>query len=108
MRDAPLVEILSFGGCPNRARAYALVERVARELDIEAQVRLIDVDDADSAQRLGFLGSPTVRVDGNDVEPGAHERRDYGLSCRLYLTRRGIEGVPDESWVRSALADAHA
>jgi hypothetical protein len=100
---APLVEILSFDGCPNHEGALALVDNVAAELGIEADIRLINVPDPDSASRLRFLGSPTVRVEGRDVEPGAEERTDFALSCRVFRTEEGVAGQPDMRWVREAL-----
>jgi len=54
-----------------------------------------------------ILGSPTVRVDGRDVDPQAEERRDYGLSCRVYRTERGLAGLPDARWLRAALRCAN-
>jgi hypothetical protein len=64
------------------------------------------VPDADAAVALRFLGSPTVRVDGHDVEPGADERRDFVLACRVYQTDQGTAGEPDEAWIRAALKRA--
>lgn len=55
---------------------------------------------------MRFLGSPTVRVNGRDVEPGAEERTDYVLACRVYRGEAGFSGQPDERWVREALAEA--
>jgi hypothetical protein len=52
------------------------------------------------------FSSPTIRVDDVDVEPGAEERRDFALSCRIYRSERGVAGRPDERWVREALAEA--
>lgn len=66
----PLVEILFFEGCPNYAQTPALVERIGAELGIEPEIRLVDVPDLEAAERMRFLGSPTVRVDGVDVEVG--------------------------------------
>jgi len=80
----PHVEILYFDGCPNHEVARALVERVAAELRVEPDIDLVDVSDADAATRLRFLGSPTVRVEGCDVEPGAEERGDFVFGCRVY------------------------
>jgi hypothetical protein len=100
---APLVELLYFQGCPNHENALALVKKVAAELGIEADIRLINVPDPESASRLRFLGSPTVRIGGQDVEPGAEERTDFALSCRVFRTDRGFTGQPDERWVRDAL-----
>lgn len=99
----PLVEILYFEGCPNHHPAIALVERVSRELGLDPNLRLVNVPDQEAAQRLRFLGSPTVRVGGHDVDPRTEERDDYALSCRLFQTAAGISGQPEEQWVREAL-----
>jgi hypothetical protein len=102
----PRVEILYFDGCPNYEPARALVERLAMQLRIEPEIRLVEVADADAAVELRFLGSPTVRVNGVDVEPGAEERRDFALSCRIYRSECGVAERPEERWVREALNEA--
>ncbi len=102
--ERPRVEILYFDGCPNHQLALALVERVAGELGLEPEIRLVNVPDPETADRVRFLGSPTVRVGGRDVEPGADERSDFVLSCRVYRTESGFAGQPQEGWVRNALA----
>lgn len=99
----PLVEILSFAGCPNHLGAIALVERLSGELGIEPEIELVEVPDQEAARRLRFLGSPTIRVGGRDVDPDADERSDYALSCRVFRTEAGMAGQPDERWVRDAL-----
>lgn len=101
--SGPLVEILYFDGCPNHHPALALVERVSRDLGIDPEIRLVNVPDHESARGLRFLGSPTVRVGGVDVDPHTAERSDYALSCRLFRTEAGLAGQPDERWVRAAL-----
>jgi hypothetical protein len=102
----PRVEILYFEECPNHRPARALVERIAGELRVDPEIHIVEVPDADAAMRLRFLGSPTVRVDGRDVEPGAEQRREFVLSCRVYRSERGFSGQPDERWIREALAEA--
>jgi hypothetical protein len=104
----PHVEILYLDGCPNNEAVRALVEGVAAELGVEPQIDLVDVPDADAAARLRFLGSPTVRVNGRDVEPGADERGDFAFSCRVYRRERGFSGQPQPGWVREALSRAAA
>jgi hypothetical protein len=99
-----LVEILYFDGCPNHEPTRALVERVCRELAIDPDVRMVEVPDTETAVRLRFLGSPTVRVDGRDVEPGAEQRNEFMLACRVYRTESGFAGLPDERWLRDRLA----
>jgi hypothetical protein len=102
----PRVEILYFDGCPNHGPARALVERLARDLRVEPEIELVEVADPDAAAELRFLGSPTVRVEGVDVEPGAAERRDFAFSCRIYRSEGGVSEQPKESWVRDALIEA--
>lgn len=97
------VEILTFEGCPHAGGARELVERVMSDLDLEAEFHSIRIEDAGAAERLGFLGSPSIRVDGRDVEPGAADRADYTFSCRVYRTPHGLRSIPDEAWVRAAL-----
>jgi len=102
----PLVELLRFEGCPHAESALELVKRVASELGVGAEVRRIDVPDPEAAAAHRFLGSPTIRVNGCDVEPGANDRSDLVLSCRVYRTGSGFSGQPDEQWLRDALAGA--
>ncbi len=102
----PRVDVLYFEGCPNHRPARALVERIAAKLRVEPEIRLVEVPDADAALELRFLGSPTIRVDGRDVEPGADRRRDFVFACRVYRGERGFTGQPDETWIREALAEA--
>jgi hypothetical protein len=56
------------------------------------------------AQR--FLGSPTLRIDGHDVDPAAANRHDYGLSCRLYPTGEGVRRTPPDTWIVDTLRAA--
>lgn len=102
----PLVEILYFEGCPNHEAARTLVEQLAAEAGVAPEIRPVLVSDAESAARERFLGSPTVRVDGRDIEPGADARTDYVLSCRVYRTSAGLAGQPAPEWVRAALVEA--
>jgi hypothetical protein len=102
----PRVDILYFEDCPNLAAARALVERIARELQVVTDIRLIEVGDPDAAVGQRFLGSPTIRIDGQDVEPGADQRDDFTFGCRVYRGQRGVSGQPDEAWIREALKAA--
>jgi hypothetical protein len=99
----PQIEVLTFAGCPHAQSALDLVERIVGELALEASVRHVDVGDLQQAEALRFLGSPTIRVNGRDIEPGAGERTDFTLACRIYRTETGLTGEPDEHWLREAL-----
>ncbi len=94
------IEILFFEGCPHHRAAVDLARSVVADLVLDAPVEEVEVRDDDEAKRLRFLGSPTVQVDGVDIEPEARSRTDYAMSCRLY---RG-SGVPPRELIEAALA----
>jgi len=103
------IELLFFDGCPNHEallpRLRALLKAGGAE---DTPIDLVRVEDSDAADAKRFLGSPTVRIDGEDVEPGANERSDFGLKCRLFATPDGLRGIPADEWVLRALARAQA
>ena len=99
------IELLYFDGCPHYEAVLAHLEDLLRRAGVEARVRLRNIPDEAAAVRERFLGSPTVRVDGYDVEPGAAERSDFGMACRVYATDEGFVGMPVDKWVLDALVD---
>lgn len=104
--NRPLVEILHVAGCPNFPAALAMVERVLADLGVDAELRTPVVVDQAAAERARFPGSPTVRVGGHDVEPGADPPAEHTLACRLYRHEHHLAGQPEERWVRDALLRA--
>ena len=100
------VQVLYFDGCPNHEALVPRLRDLMVAADARTAIELVRVDDAENAERQRFLGSPTVRVDGEDVEPGASERTDFGLKCRLFATPDGLRGMPADEWVLAAL-DRH-
>jgi hypothetical protein len=97
------VELLYFDGCPNHDALEPHLRKLVEQQSPRASLRLRRVESEADAQRLRFLGSPSVRVDGRDVEPGARDRDDYGLKCRLYRVGSGLAGTPPDSWILDAL-----
>jgi hypothetical protein len=95
------VEVLFMDGCPSHKRVLPRIEQLAREAG--AQVELRRVESLEAAEQERFLGSPTLRVDGQDIELSARERDDYGLKCRFYRTAEGASGMPPDDWLRAAL-----
>jgi copper chaperone CopZ len=102
------VEVLYSDGCPNHRPAVELVREVLREDGVEAEVAEVNVSDPGLAEVLGFLGSPTVRVNGLDVEPSARSAREYGMMCRTYCEAGRREGLPSKALVRAAIREALA
>jgi len=102
------IEILYFDGCPNHKPAVERVRQLLREEDVQAEVLEVNVSDASIAQRVGFLGSPSVRVNGLDVEPEARTSREYGMMCRTYLVDGRREGLPSRDVLRQAIREANS
>jgi uncharacterized protein YndB with AHSA1/START domain len=97
------VEILYCDDCPHYAGVVRQVRDLLEREGIRVDVDLWRVTDDDDARAARFLGSPTVRVDGRDVEPGAERRDDFGIKCRLYPTVEGVQPVPPEEWIVNAV-----
>ncbi|GAA1403105.1 hypothetical protein GCM10009613_63820 [Pseudonocardia kongjuensis] len=107
MNGAPVVELLWWPGCPSHPRALELLgaEMTALGLDpatVESRPVLTD----DEAAREHFTGSPTIRVDGADIDPPP-DTTPPALTCRLYLLPDGRPSpLPDRGRIREALARA--
>jgi hypothetical protein len=97
------IEILARGDCDGRGMAIATVERVVEETGVPAEVSVIDVETLAQAKKLGFVGSPTVRVGGRDVDRNPVGQSVVSLDDRVYRTERGLAGWPDADWVREAI-----
>ena len=100
------VELLYWAGCPSHEQA--LEQLRAALTDVGEDPRSVVVREVltdDQAAGEGFVGSPTIRVDGQDVAPPADE--PTGLTCRVYRLRDGrISPLPDPADLRDALRAA--
>ena len=83
--------------------AIAVVERVVEETGVPARIEVVDMTSEAQAQQRRFLGSPTVRVEGRDVDQRLNGPNEFTLGDRVYRTDRGLAGWPDAQWVREAL-----
>jgi len=98
---AARVELFYLAGCRNARPALRLLRQVIAELDAPAAIAVRKVRSLREAERLSFAGSPTVRVDGHDVEPPRASLAS--LSCRLYREGDAVRGYPSERTIRRAL-----
>jgi hypothetical protein len=103
------VEVLFFDGCPNHEALLPHLRALLNACGAEhIPIELLRIEDTGAAEAERFLGSPTVRIDGGDVEPRANERSDFGLKCRLFATPEGLRGIPADEWILRALERAQA
>ena len=78
------IEILVFDGCPNSEPAKRLVRDSVDELGIDANIEIVNVVDNDDAIAKRFLGSPSIRINGKDLEIEENESTQYSMRCRVY------------------------
>ena len=100
------VELLYVAGCPNHSPALSRVREALQQEGITAEIAQVEVPDAVTARSIGFPGSPTIRINGLDVEPSARSGHSYGLSCRTYAVENYRSGVPPLAWIRAAIREA--
>jgi hypothetical protein len=91
------IEILYVPGCPNYQPTFERLKTVLASEAVKTGIQGIPVTTEVAAKALVFPGSPTVRVNGEDVEP--HRTTVPSLACRLYEDRRGI---PSEELLRTS------
>ena len=99
------VEVLFFAGCPHAPLAIERARDAVARSGMSAEVRLVPVETTEDAEHHRFLGSPTVRVDGLDVEPSARSRKRFGMQCRLYSDAGTFAGAPPIAWIELALLE---
>lgn len=99
------VTLLYFEGCPSwevAAERLALIAAERGDVTVTRQL----VETVEDAERVGFLGSPSIQVDA--VDPFAEPGSQVALACRRYPTPTGFEGAPSLDQLRTVLADAGA
>jgi hypothetical protein len=97
------VELFYWDGCPSHPEALELVRSVLDAHGLDVEVSLHQVRTQAEAEALGFPGSPTIKVDGRDVDPeGANQ--PPALACRIYRLPDGrVSPVPSRQQVEEAL-----
>ena len=78
------VEVLFFQRCPNHPPAVELVRDVAQAIGLDVEIDEVEVRDQAEAETLRFLGSPSIRVDGVDIDPVSRTSTEYAFACRTY------------------------
>jgi hypothetical protein len=97
------IELFYWEGCPSYPEALALLREVLDERGLELEIDLREVTSDEQARELVFPGSPTIRIDGRDVDPRGSGGRP-SLSCRIYLLPDGrVSPVPSRAQLEEAL-----
>ena len=96
------IEFFYFTGCPSYIKTLENLKEILAEKKIKAQLELINVKSPQEAQRLGFQGSPSIRIDGTDLDG---KKEGYSFNCRLYKINNQLTGIPSKEYISERLKD---
>ncbi len=102
------VEFLYFNECPGHEQAYALLQEVLEQEDLDVEVSRIEVAGPEVVEEHRFMGSPSIRIDGVDLEGReVEETQGYGWRCRYYQQSEPGQpkGVPARELIRERLRE---
>jgi len=95
------VNFLYYEDCPSYDLALERLREVMEEEGISGEVEVFKVETEEQARELRFVGSPTIRVDGQDIDPPSDSR--YALTCRAYRSADDrISPLPSKDMIRRA------
>ncbi len=99
------IRFLYFEGCPNKTPALERLKAVLNRLEIDSPIEMIEIKTVDDAQKYHFLGSPSIQINGVDIEKERINDPPF-FGCRLYQTPAGPSGIPPEELLIQALRNA--
>lgn len=100
------VEFLYFDGCPTYKIALRDLQDVIKENELDVDLVLMEVKSDAEAERLKFLGSPSIRINGADIEPSARKSKNYRFGCRVYKVGNRMQGFPPKALLMKGLGVA--
>ncbi|GBC92174.1 hypothetical protein HRbin15_00638 [bacterium HR15] len=99
------IELLYYPECPSHERALELLQEALRMEGIDAPVEIIRIDTQAQAEAHRFIGSPTIRIEGIEVDP--HPELPYRLTCRTFIHEDGrLSPLPSLTMIRQAIRQA--
>ena len=100
------VDFLYFEDCPSHEQALKRLRKVLEEEAVDAKIKVTEVTTEEQALDLEFVGSPTIRIQDQDINPPLHQL-GYALSCRTYDLEDGrVSPLPSEEMIRRGIKSA--
>ena len=97
------VAFLFYEDCPSHELALERLREVLDEEDVDAEVEVVKVESEEQAQERHFVGSPTILLNGQDIDPPPSDSH-YALTCRVYHLEDGrISPLPSRDMIRQAI-----
>lgn len=101
------IEFLYIEDCPSHERALELLNEVLAEEQLDAKVHVHRLETDTEAEEVGFPGSPTIRIDGKDIDD--RPNLPVGLACRAYRHQNGrISPLPEKETILQAIRQARS
>src|SRR5216684_6077204 len=100
------IEVLYFEGCPNHLPAIEMVRETLKSLGRQEEIHQVEVHTQADAEAMAFVGSPSIRINGADIETWARTANAFGLSCRIYLDGSHRSGVPSRELLCRAITES--
>jgi|BarGraNGADG00212_2_1021979.scaffolds.fasta_scaffold133051_2 glutaredoxin len=97
------IDVLYYEDCPHYEEAARVLKEVLEEEGVEATVKMVKVAKWGEAEAFGFIGSPTILINGEDVEKGMDHTSPFQGHCRVYLYKEEMFEVPPKEMIREAL-----
>ncbi len=99
------VELLYYPECPSHERALELLREAIQQEGIEAEILITRIETQEDAEAYRFVGSPTIRIEGHEVQPQPH--LPYRLTCRTFILEDGrLSPLPSLGMLRQAIREA--
>ncbi len=94
------IEFLYFEGCPSYKQALAYLKEIIDEEKLDTNIELVLVESPEDAQKVGFQGSPSLKINGRDMEG-----KEGGISftCRIYNIDGVLTGIPSKEYIRKKI-----
>ena len=102
------IQLFYFDSCPSYERALSNLNEAMRQQGLNDPVDMVRVTSVEDAHATQFLGSPTIRIDGRDLEAAGVQESSFGLGCRVYREGQQATGWPSVALIRRALDTASA
>ncbi len=99
------IELLYYPECPSHERALELIQQALRDEGLQAEINIIRVETQEQADAYHFIGSPTIRINGRELQP--QPNLPYRLTCRTFVHEDGrLSPVPSLTMLREAIRQA--
>ena len=100
------IQLYYFDDCPSYQKALDNLKEALRSQELPQEVEMIPVTSEADSHVKRFIGSPTIRINGIDIEGPKAEEKGYGYGCRIYAENGRSGGWPSVERIRQALQAA--